>query len=326
MICHQPIDGLPLDRSLFSGSWPGIGLGVIIIVIIVMTVLGYQNNGPATAQVIRTLTATPIATRTPTQIATSTATGTPPPTASPTQTPIPTPIVHIIASGQTLGLIAPLYGVAPEEIAAANGIELNTMLSVGQQLIIPGEVTPLPENTPTPVLTAYVIQEGDLISSVAFQNGTTVDAIQAANPAVDLELIFPGQEIFIPLATPTPTGTPTPLPTATSTPLPFYPAPNLLTPINGQIVEADTLLFNWTSTTLLAEGEYYVIEVTWSNGQSSEYWVKSTGLRIPKSERPAKGRLSWQVLIKRQSGATAQGQRFGETLSPVAEPYSFEWR
>ncbi|HMR67383.1 MAG TPA: LysM peptidoglycan-binding domain-containing protein [Anaerolineae bacterium] len=326
MICHQPIEGLPLDHSLFSGSWRGIGLGVVIIVFIVMTVLGYQNNGAATAQVGPTLTATPATTRPPTRAATPTPTITSSSTPSPTETVVLTPIVHVIESGQTLGLIAPLYDMTPEEIAAANGIGLNTILSVGQELIIPGEATPLPEATPTPVLAPYVIQEGDLISSVAFQNGTTVDAIRAANPGTNLEMIFPGQEIFVPVATPTPTGTPTPLPTATSTPLPFYPAPNLLMPINGQTIEADTLLFNWTSTTLLAEDEYYVIEVTWSNGQTSEYWVKSNSLRLPTAERPVSGQVSWRVMIKRQTGTTAQGQRLGETLSPVAEPYSFEWR
>ncbi|RMF01743.1 MAG: hypothetical protein D6768_09950, partial [Chloroflexi bacterium] len=36
MMCHKPVDSLPLDRSIFSGSWIGIALGVLIVVGLVL--------------------------------------------------------------------------------------------------------------------------------------------------------------------------------------------------------------------------------------------------------------------------------------------------
>jgi LysM repeat protein len=57
-----------------------------------------------------------------------------------TDVPIPDesgPETHIVAAGETLGLISGIYGVTLEEIMAANGMDNPNFLSVGQELIIP---------------------------------------------------------------------------------------------------------------------------------------------------------------------------------------------
>lgn len=331
IMCGKPVDSLPLDTSIFSGSWRGIGLGVFIIVIIVMGVLGYQNDQGQVAQAVADST-TPAANRTPTAAITLTLTPTPNPSPTSTATPLPTPtpIVHIIESGDTLMTLSLLYEATVEEIAAFNSININETLHVGQELTIPRDSEEIAEivieDTPTPITTVYVVQEGDTISSIAYQNRTSIEAIEAANPDSDVQWIFPGQELVVPLSTPTPTGTPTPLPTATPTPGSAYPAPTLLTPTSGEIIDVSTLLLNWTSTTLLAADEFYVVQLTWLDGTTTEAWTKSNSLRITKAERPANGLTTWTVLIKRQTGSDPDGSPTGPLLSPPGKSQPFKWQ
>jgi len=62
-----------------------------------------------------------------------------PPSASATPTVTPEPIVHIVQSGDTLYSIAFDYGVSPEALQAANGIDNPQLLQIGQELTIPQE-------------------------------------------------------------------------------------------------------------------------------------------------------------------------------------------
>ena len=57
-------------------------------------------------------------------------------TLQPTPTPTPGKVVYIVEQGDYLELIADNFGVTPEEIAEANGITVDSILSVGQELII----------------------------------------------------------------------------------------------------------------------------------------------------------------------------------------------
>lgn len=326
LMCHKPVDSLPLDTSIFSGSWRGIGLGVLIIVTIVIGVTRYQSPSPgavAAAQRVKNLP-TPTATFT----ATATPTVTPSPTTTPTATPTstPAPREHVIQSGETLLFIAGVYEVTVEEITRLNRIEETTTLNVGQILLIPPGRAPVEADDELPPQVIYVIARGDTLSSIAYDHGTTVEGIIAANPDQNLDVIFPGEELVVPLFTPTPTATPTRLPTETATPPPRYIVPNLLNPTNGEVIDSSTLLLNWTSTTLLASDEFYVVELTWLNGTTTEYWVKNSSLRLSKEERPANGRTAWRVVIKRQTSTSAQGLPIGITLSQPGENRVFEWR
>ena len=59
----------------------------------------------------------------------------------------------------------------------------------------------------------YIVQPGDTLSSIARRSGITVAAIVAANDIVNLDFIWVGQRLIIPLCgTPIPTLTPTPSP------------------------------------------------------------------------------------------------------------------
>lgn len=45
---------------------------------------------------------------------------------------------------------------------------------------------------------AYTVQDGDTLSSIASENGVSVDELAAANDIADVSLIIPGQELSIP--------------------------------------------------------------------------------------------------------------------------------
>jgi len=180
-------------------------------------------------------TAEPAAADTPTAQATLAATApqaTPQPTSlPPTATPEPTqgPVIHTVAAGEHLGIIARDYGLSQEDIARANNMGVDDILSIGQQLVIPlspsagGEApaagaapASAPAATPSGAPVEYIVQEGDLLGRIAIRFGvSTEDLARANNISVDSVLSI-GQVLVIPGTVAEPTVTP--LPTITPTP------------------------------------------------------------------------------------------------------------
>lgn len=326
-MCGHPVDHLPLKRSL-SGSWRGIGFGLFVVGLIAY-IISWQADVPVGVNVVAQSalpTPTPSVTFTPTPTL-------PPPTATagptdtPTITPTPTYRRHSVQSGENPSLIADYYGTTADDLIDLNPRADFDNLQIGDELIIPHtSVDNAVETLPTPVTIAYSIQEGDTLLDIAYRNGTSVNAIQEANPDANLNIIYPGQQIFVPQGTPTPTPSPTTAPTATFTPPPDYAAPNLLTPVDGQVVEADTLLFNWAATTLLGTDEFYRLELTWQDGTQTHYWTQSTAWRLDKAARPTNGRITWTVDIMRQTGHHDDGTRAGIRLNHTGNPRVVEWR
>ncbi|MBI1876689.1 MAG: LysM peptidoglycan-binding domain-containing protein [Chloroflexi bacterium] len=329
MMCGQPVDSLPLKTSIFSGSWIGIGLGVLIIVAIVIGVTRYQGNLIANADAVAQATS-PIATpiHLPADTPTPTVTDTPAPTATLSPTVTPTPYIHIVQAGENPSFIADQYGVAVEELMKLNNIDDVSSLQVGQELLIPSGASAAPsvESAEAGPPITYVVQPDDTLLGIAIDHETTIEAIYAANPDTSLDLIFPGQEIIVPLSPPTPTPTPTIPPTPTATPTPPYSTPDLLSPTANQVVNEPSLFFNWTATGLLAPDEFYVIQLTWANGVQTEVWLKNSSWRITTDQRPANGLITWTVTVMRQTGNKPDGFPTGIGLTTPAEPRTVEWR
>jgi lipoprotein NlpD len=63
--------------------------------------------------------------------------------------------VHRVEKGETWFHIAKRYGLSPEELAEANGLEVTAALVVGMELVVPGAVEPA-TGTPTPAQRATV--------------------------------------------------------------------------------------------------------------------------------------------------------------------------
>jgi len=74
------------------------------------------------------------------------------------------------------------------------------------------EVSLTPTLAPTPTLQTYTVVAGDTYGSIAAKFGVTVDALTAANPGVDPNVLSIGTVLIIP-AKPVGTGTPQPTPT-----------------------------------------------------------------------------------------------------------------
>jgi len=135
------------------------------------------------------------------------------PTSEPTTTAQPTASaaaspggVHVVASGETLYSISLLYKVSMAAIVEANELANPDLLQVGQELIIPTEA----EATPGPVV--HVVQTGDTIAAIAEQYDVEPTELADFNYITDWNLIFVGQQLWIPGTEPDGWERPTPLP------------------------------------------------------------------------------------------------------------------
>lgn len=173
---------------------------------------------------------------TPTPTATFTPSMTPTITSTPTVTIIPAtptasaPFFYTVVSGDTISSIADQFGVEFILIMILNGLNNDSLLVVGQQLVIPDpnmqipEPTPLPDNLPRGFEIEYLVLPGDSLASIAAEFFSTEQAIINANDLADPNSIFVGQLLLVPygLITPTPGPSPTPVgttaPTVTPTP------------------------------------------------------------------------------------------------------------
>ena len=118
-----------------------------------------------------------------------------------------------------LVLVALLMFLAWYFLLRPRDIEVNTIQSPDATIIVPAEdsfekalekieLTPIPGDTPTatprptltpaPLETIYVVQEGDILSTIASRHDVTVEAILEANDLADPDFLSIGQVLKIP--------------------------------------------------------------------------------------------------------------------------------
>ena len=151
----------------------------------------------------------PTPTATPEPLIANTPTSTPMPTATPT--PIPT-LVHQVLPGDSLWGIAYRYGVTLETLLEANGLTLEALLQVGQEIVVPlsaggqvlGKVLDgVVQESSDPAEgegLPYAVQNGDSLWSIAVTWGLTVEALAAANGIGTLDHLEVGQVLILPLS------------------------------------------------------------------------------------------------------------------------------
>lgn len=103
--------------------------------------------------------------------------------------------VYVVKSGDTLYSIALRYDTTPNAIVNKNNLT-STVLTVGQQLIIPAD----PESTGEDEMmtnNTYVVQKGDSLYSISRMYGISVDDIKNANNLTS-NILTIGQVLTIP--------------------------------------------------------------------------------------------------------------------------------
>ncbi len=122
---------------------------------------------------------------------------------------VPTPcppgtFAYTIRAGDTFFTLARRFGTTVDAIQRANPDVDPDRLQIGQIICIPGVPSPCPPGT-----FAYTVRAGDTFFTLARRFGTTVDAIQRANPNVDPDRLQIGQTLCIPMTgeQPCPSGT-----------------------------------------------------------------------------------------------------------------------
>jgi peptidoglycan-N-acetylglucosamine deacetylase len=120
---------------------------------------------------------------------------------------------YTVVAGDTLATIAARFGATTEAIAQLNSLADPNALTLGQKLQIPGTGT-ASQGTgagagaagagaaaaagSTGDTTAYKVQSGDTLGSIAKRYGTTVQAIVSANNLANPDSIKVGQQLVIP--------------------------------------------------------------------------------------------------------------------------------
>lgn len=111
---------------------------------------------------------------------------------------------YTVVAGDTLFSIASAYGITVDELATANNIDPNGLLTPGQALIIPaaGTVTVQPTVVGQPTTTAgervHIVQAGENLFRIGLRYGFTVAELAAYNNIANPNYISVGQTILIP--------------------------------------------------------------------------------------------------------------------------------
>lgn len=117
----------------------------------------------------------------------------PSPSAAPVSTPLPSPGgTHVVQAGESLFIIAEMYGVSVQAIVDANQIENPDLIQAGQVLIIP---LPVPA---TVGAESYIVQSGDNVTSIALAFGVDPTDLADFNNLVDWDDIKVGDVLYIP--------------------------------------------------------------------------------------------------------------------------------
>lgn len=171
--------------------------------------------------------------------------------------------VHVVKSGETLGLIAKAHGTTVPTLKKLNNLRSDTV-HVGQRLALPDgvavSVDALPkaarELAPTSVGSSsagvkHVVKSGETLGSIARKYGVKQTDLGAANHIADPSRLRPGQELVIPgwaapksgtaaktPSSPTPSPAPEAAPASNESPLtpaasdnPLQPAPATPIPV-----------------------------------------------------------------------------------------------
>ncbi len=121
-------------------------------------------------------------------------------------TTLPTEQTYTVKKGDNLTKIARAQGVTLSDLMAANGLKKDSIIQIGQTLIIPADSLAGPTEPVAASMgpsdigqdgAVYEVQRGDTLGGIAKRYGTTVSAIRGVN-GLSGNAIYAGQTLLIP--------------------------------------------------------------------------------------------------------------------------------
>ncbi len=100
--------------------------------------------------------------------------------------------VYIVQQGDSLFSIALSFGVSVQALQDANGIADPSLISVGQEIVIPGF-----EDVSGKLLT-YKVQLGETLPGLALRFGASLDSLVRLNRLTSAEALYVGQSLIYP--------------------------------------------------------------------------------------------------------------------------------
>ena len=114
----------------------------------------------------------------------------------------PATTIHRVRSGESLWRIARRHGVGVEQLAAWNGLSLESVLLPGQRLTVHhGRTGPVPATLRTNppkrsrANAVHIVRRGDTLSEIAVRHGTTVLALTELNRIEEDAVLLPGRKL-----------------------------------------------------------------------------------------------------------------------------------
>ncbi|MCB0060975.1 MAG: LysM peptidoglycan-binding domain-containing protein [Caldilineaceae bacterium] len=105
--------------------------------------------------------------------------------------------IHVVQPGDSLSVIAVSYGVTMRELAAANGININDEILIGQQLTIPGGAGGTSSWANASTGNTVTVGRGDSLSSIAAMYGMTVQELMDLNGLANPNYVWVGQQLQV---------------------------------------------------------------------------------------------------------------------------------
>ncbi len=102
--------------------------------------------------------------------------------------------IHTVKSGETFWIISEKYGVDMYELLKKNNATENTVLNIGDEIVIP-------DGSSNENLQKYIVQSGDTYWIISEKLGVTLNDLLEVNDANGDSMLLIGQEIMIPNST-----------------------------------------------------------------------------------------------------------------------------